>query len=153
MPNRAYLGPVDRTPQTITDKTVNGALLPCTAVTEDGTQLSQATSPVPAGQLRLLINRDFYAPSADAFDATNPLLKAYTSGESGVAMVLEAGQRVMWAAAAATYAVGQELTIGAGGRVAAAASTNVVRAHAREAGAKSAGDLLQVEIAMPYVKA
>lgn len=153
MPARAYVGPVDRTPKTNSDKTVNGALLPCTFVTEDGTQFSQATSPIPAGALRLLMNRDFYAPSADFFDAVNPLLKAYTSGETGIAAVLEPGQVYLVAAAAATYAVGQELTVAAAGRVAAAASTNIVRAYAREAGAKSAGDLLKVEIAMPYAKA
>lgn len=153
MAARAYRGPVDRTPQTITDKVVAGAYLPCTFVTEDATTLTQATSPVPAGALRLLVNRDFYAPSSDSFDSTNPLLKAYASGDSGVAAVLEPGQRYMVAAAAATYAVGQELTIGAGGRVAAAASTNVVRAYSREAGAKSAGDLMEVEICMPYAKA
>lgn len=153
MAARAYRGPVDRTPHTNSDKTVNGALLPCTFVTEDGTQLSQATSPVPAGALRLLMNRDFYAPSADAFTTTNPLLVAYASGDTGIAAVLEVGQRYMVAVAAATYAAGQELTIAAAGRAAAAASTNVVRAYSREAGAKSAGDLMEVEIAMPYVKA
>lgn len=153
MTYRAYRGPANREFITNSDKTVNGALLPCTFVTEDATQFSQATSPVPAGALRLLINRDFYAPSADFFDATNPLLKAYTSGETGIAAVLEPGQRYLVAVAAATYAVGQELTVAAAGRAAAAASTNVVRAYSREAGAKSAGDLMEVEIAMPYVKA
>lgn len=153
MAARAYRGPVDRTPQTNSDKTVNGALLPCTFVTEDGTQFTQATSPVPAGALRLLLNRDFYSPSADAFTTTNPLQTAYASGDTGVAAVLEPGQRYLVAVAAATYAVGQELTIAAAGRAAAAASTNVVRAYSREAGAKSAGDLMEVEIAMPYVKA
>lgn len=153
MASRAYRGPVDRTPQTISDKLVNGALLPCTFVTEDGTQFSQATSPAPAGALRLLINRDFYAASADYLTATDPLKTAYASGDSGVAAVLEPGQRYLVAMAAATYAVGQELTIAAAGRAAAAASTNVVRAYSREAGAKSAGDLMEVEIAMPYVKA
>ncbi len=153
MTYRAYRGPANREFVTNSDKTVNGALLPCTFVTEDGTQFSQATSPVPAGALRLLINRDFYAPSADFFNATNPLQSAYVSGETGIAAVLEPGQRWLVAVAAATYAVGQELTIAAAGRAAAAASTNVVRAYSREAGAKSAGDLMEVEIAMPYVKA
>ena len=59
----------------------------------------------------------------------------------------------MVAAAAATCTFGQELTVAASGRAAGAASTNVVVAFAREAGAKSAGDLMLVEICMPYVKA
>ena len=116
MPSRAYRGPINETPLTISDKTVNGALLPCTFVTEDGTQFSQATSPVPAGALRLLINRDYYAPSADAFTTTDPLKTAYASGDSGVAAVLQPGERFLVAVAAATYAVGQELTIAAAGR-------------------------------------
>ena len=153
MTYRAYRGPANREFATSSDKTVNGALLPCTFVTEDGTQFSQATSPVPAGALRLLINRDFYAPTADFFNATNPLQSAYVSGETGVAAILEPGQRWLVAVAAATYSVGQELTIAAAGRAAAAASANFVRAYSREAGAKNAGDLMEVEIAMPYVKA
>lgn len=150
MAARAYRGPIDRTPQTISDKTVAGAYLPCTFVTEGASALTQATG--FAAMLRLLINRDFYSPSADAFDATNPLLKAYASGDTGIAAVLEPGQRYLVAAAAATYTFGQELVVAAAGRAAAAASAGVVVAFCRDAGAKSAGDLMEVEICMPYVK-
>jgi hypothetical protein len=151
MTYRAYRGPANREFVTITDKTVTGALLPCTFVTEGASALTQATAFGP--NLRLLINRDFYAASADYFDTTNPLLKAYVSGETGTAAVLEPGQRYLVAVAAATYTFGQEITVAAAGRGAGAASTNVVVGFAREAGAKSAGDLIEVEIAMPYVKA
>ncbi len=151
MTYRAYRGPANREFVTITDKTVTGALLPCTFVTEGATALAQATAFGP--NLRLLINRDFYAPSADFFNATNPLQSAYVSGETGTAAVLEPGQRYFVAVAAATYTFGQELTVAAAGRAAAAASTNVVIAFAREAGSKSAGDLMEVEVALPYVKA
>lgn len=151
MTYRAYRGPANREFVTITDKTVTGALLPCTFVTEGASALTQATAFGP--NLRLLINRDFYAASADYFDTVNPLLKAYVSGETGTAAVLEPGQRYLVAVAAATYTFGQEITVAAAGRGAGAASTNVVIGFARDAGAKSAGDLIEVEIAMPYVKA
>lgn len=148
---RAYRGPVNREFTTITDKTVTGALLPCTFVTEGAAAFAQATAFGP--NLRLLINRDYYAPSADFFNTTNPLLSAYVSGETGAAAVLEPGQRYLVAMAAATYTYGQEITVAAAGRGAGAASTNVVVAFAREAATKAAGELLEVEIAMPYVKA
>lgn len=150
MPTRAYLGPADRTPDTVSDKTVAGAYLPCTFVTEGASTLTQATT--PEGYLRLLLNRDYYAASADFFTSTSPLLTAYASGDTGVAAVLEPGQRYMIAAAAATYTFGQELTVAASGRVSAAASTNKVVGFARSAGAVSAGDLIEVEIANIYTK-
>lgn len=150
MPARAYLAPADRTPHTVSDKTVAGAYLPCTFVTEGASTLTQATS--PEGYLRLLLNRDFFSPSADYFTSTNPLLTAYANGDTGIAAVLEPGQRYLVAVAAATYTFGQELTVGASGRATAAATTNRVVAFAREAGAKSAGDLIEVEIANIYSK-
>jgi hypothetical protein len=148
MPARAYLAPVDRTPHTVSDKTVAGAYLPCTFVTEGASTLTQATG--PEGYLRLLLNRDYY--STDFFSGTNPLLTAYASGDAGVAAVLEVGQRYLVAVAAATYTFGQELTVAAAGRAAAAATTNRVVAFSREAGAKSAGDLMEIEIANVYSK-
>lgn len=149
MTNRAYLGPNDRQPHTISDKTVTGALLPCTFVTEGETAFAQATA--PTGVLRLLANRDFY--STDFFSAGDPLLTAYASGDTGVAFVLEVGQEYQAAAAAATYAFGTELTVGASGRLVAAVSTNLVVAFSKTVGAKSAGDLIKFEVARPYVKA
>lgn len=148
MAARAYLGPVDRTPKTISDKTVAGAYLPCTFVTEGASTLTQATA--HAATLRLLLNRDFYADPAAFFTSTNPLLTAYASGDTGVAAVLEPGQRYLVAAAAATYAFGDVLKVAAAGRVAAAASTDVVIAFSRHAGAVSAGDLIEVEIVNAY---
>ena len=150
MPYSVYVGPSDRKPHTISDKTVAAALLPCTFVTESATQFAQATAPGTTF-MRLLANRDFY--SLGQFDANDPLKTAYASGDNGVAYVLEPGQRYLVAVAAATYTFGQELTVAAAGRAAAAASTNRVIAFSREAGAKSAGDLMEIEITMPYVKA
>lgn len=149
MGNRAYVGPAHEQPYVISDKTVGSALLPCTFVTEGATAFTQATAFGP--NLRLLSNRDFY--SLGQYDAVDPLLTAYASGDSASAFVITPGQRYMIAAANATYTFGQELTVAASGRVAGASSTNVVIGFAREAGAKAAGALIEVEIAMPYVKA
>lgn len=149
MANRVYRGPVARQPITVTSKTVAGAYLPCTFVTEGASTLTQATA--FAANLRLLANRDFY--SDGALTATDPLLTAYASGDNGVAFVLEPGQTYHGAVAAATYTFGQELTVGAAGRLAAASTGNTVVGFAREAGAKSAGDLIDFEVANYYTKA
>lgn len=146
---RAVVGPNDRQYKTVSDKTVGAALLPCTFVTEAQTAFSQATA--FGANLRLLLNRDFY--DNDPYDTSDPLLTAYASGDTGVALVLEPGLRVNVALASATYTWGQEITVAAAGRGAGAASTNVVVGFTRFAGAKSAGDLGEVELCMPYVKA
>lgn len=149
MANRIYRGPASRQPITVSDKTVAGAYLPGTFVTEGASALTAATAPAPL--LRLLANRDFY--SEGAFTATDPLLTAYASGDTGVAYVLEPGQTYQAAAAAATYAFGTELTVGAAGRLVTAVATNLVIGYSKSAGAKSAGDLIDFEVALPYVKA
>ena len=150
MASRIYRGPADRQPKTVSSKTVTGALLPCTLVTEGATALSQATANGP--MLRLLSNRDFY--SEGAFNVTDPLLTPYVSGETGVAYVLEPTQVYQVALAAATYTYGQELTVGAAGRLGAAASTNVVIGYFKGTpGAFAAGALADVEIANAYTKA
>lgn len=149
MPNRIYRGPADRQPKTVSGKTLAGAYLPGTFVTEGASTLTQATA--FAANLRLLGNRDFY--SDGAMTAADPLLTAYASGDTGVAYVLEPGQQYQAAVAAATYTYGQELTIAAAGRLAAASSGNVVVGYARSAGAKSAGDLIDFEVANHYAKA
>lgn len=149
MAKRVYLGPTDRQPRTVSDKTVAGAYLPATFVTEGASTLTQATA--PTGLLRLLANRDFY--SEGHFTTTDPLLTAYASGDTGVAYVLEVGQEYQAAAAAATYSFAQELTVGASGRLVAAVSTNIVVGFAKEGGARNAGDMLAFEVARPYVKA
>lgn len=142
MANVIYRGPVERQPQTL-NKTVTGALLPGTAVLIGGASFTQATTPT-AGRIGLLSNRNFYEQG---------LTDAYVSGEAAVAYRLEPEQEYQWAMAAATYTQGQELTIAAGGRLAAAASTNVVVAFFDQAGgAVAAGELADVVIARSYVK-
>jgi hypothetical protein len=149
MGSRAYLGPNDRQPKTVSDKTVGSALLPCTFVTEAVASFAAATAWGP--NIRLLIDRDYY--STDHYDGTNPLLTAYASGDTAVAAVLEPTQKYLVAMAAATYTWGQEVVVAAAGRAAGAASSGVVIGFTRFAGAKSAGDLGEIEICMPYVKA
>lgn len=150
MANRAYVGPANRQPITVSNKTVGSALLPCTFVTEGATGFTQATS--HGTLVRLLAPRDWY--SLGHFDTTDPLLAPYASGETAAAFVLEDGQEYMVAAAAGTYTFGQEIAIGAAGRAVGAASTNVVVAFAKEAGVRAAGALLRIEIAsVNYVKA
>lgn len=146
MANRIFRGSAEKT---VSSKTVAGAYLPGTFVTEGESTLTQATA--PAGLLRVLANRDWY--SDGGLTATDPLLTAYASGDTADAYAIEPTDIFQIAAAAATYTYGQELTIGAGGRVTAAASTNLVIGFSRTAGAKSAGDLIDVEIANFYVKA
>lgn len=136
--------------RTISDRTVSGALLPGTAVFVGATQLTQATAPT-GGRLALLGDRDYYGLSAAT---TEPLLTPYVSGETGIAHLLEPDMEVQWAMAAATYTNGQELTVGAAGRLVAAATTNVVVAHFDQAGAAiSAGALCDVCVANFYTKA
>ena len=150
--NRIYLGPNDgRQPVTTRAKVVQGAYLPATFVTEGESTLTQATAFGP--NVRLLSDRDFYSDSANFFNATDTLKVPYANGDTGQSYVLEPAQNYQGAAAAATYTWGQELTIGAAGRLVAAAPGNVVVGFAREAGAKTAGALLPFEVANHYVKA
>lgn len=138
-------------PRTVSDRTVSGALLPATAVFIGATQLTQATA-VSGGRLALLGDREFYALGIGT--ATDPLLTPYASGDTGIAYLLEPQDEVQWAMAAATYTNGQELTVAASGRLAAAASGNVVVAHFDQAGAAlAAGALGDVCICNFYTKA
>ena len=143
--NRIFRGSIAEQPKTIS-KPVTGALLPGTFVTIGASALAQATT--PAGRVGILGSLDFYNQDA---------LTAYTSGETGVAYRVEPDLEFQVAVAAGTYTFGQELTIGASGRLAAAVSTNVVVAFfddASKAGvAQSAGALCDVVIANSYTKA
>jgi len=139
-------------PRTISDKTVTGALLPCTAVFVGATALTQATA-ISGGRLALLGDRDYYNPGGITL-STDPLFTPYVSGETGIAYLLKPDDEVAWAMAAATYNPGQELMLGAAGRLTAATSGNVVVAHwDAPTRAVSAGDLGDVVVANFYTKA
>ncbi|MDO8251410.1 MAG: hypothetical protein Q7T78_17055 [Rhodoferax sp.] len=136
-------------PRTLSHIPVAGALLPGTAVFVGATLAQAATA--SGGRLALLGDRDYYGLSAAA---TEPLLTPYVSGETGIAYLLEPQDEVQWAFAAGTYTYGQELTIGAAGRLVAAAATNIVVAHFDQAGATlAAGALADVCITNFYTKA
>lgn len=136
--------------RTISDRTVSGALLPGTAVFVGATQLTQATA-ASGGRLALLGDRDFYGVSTST---TEPLLTPYVSGETGIAYLLEPDHEVQWAMAAGTYTNGQELTVAAAGRLAAAVAGNIVVAHFDQAGATlAAGALADVCVSNFYTKA
>lgn len=152
MANRIFRGPAAHQPRTVSEKSVAGAYLPGTFVTEGATQLTQAVAFGPL--LRLLADRDFYSSIGSHFDATDPLKAPYAANDTAVAYVLEPTHRYQAAVAAAVYTFGQELTVAASGRLAAAASGDVVVAYFSGApGAKAAGDLVDVEIANFYAKA
>lgn len=150
--NVIYRGPHDKHPRTVSDKTVTGAYLPGTFITEGLSTLTQATAFAP--MLRILAHRDFYAVAGSWFGTGDPLKTAYAAGETGVAYILEVGQQYQAAVAAATYTFGQELAVGAAGRLVAAASGDkVVAFFTGVPGAKAAGDLVDVEITNFYSKA
>ena len=139
-------------PRTITDRAVSGALLPGTAVFI-GATLTQATS-ASGGRLALLGDRDYFSAPENAFaNGPDPLFMPYKSGDNGVAYLLQPGQEYQWAMAAGTYTFGQELTVGAAGRLTAAATGNVVVAHLDQpAKGFAAGELGDVVIAGSYAK-
>lgn len=143
--NRIFRGSIDEQPKTVS-KPVTGALLPATFVTIGASALAQATA--PTGRLGILANRDFYSQDN---------VTAYASGDTGIAYRVEPDLEFQVAVAAGTYTFGQELTVGASGRLTAAASGNVVVAFfddASKAGvAQSAGALCDVVIANYYTKA
>ena len=136
-------------PRTISHVPVAGALLPGTAVFV-GATLAQAAA-VSGGRLALLGDREYYGLSTTT---TEPLLTPYVSGETGIAYLLESQDEVQWAVAAGTYTYGQELTVGAAGRLGAAATGNIVVAHFDQAGATlAAGALADVCMTNFYTKA
>jgi hypothetical protein len=139
-------------PRTISDKTVAGALLPGTAVFIGATQLTQATA-VSGGRLAILGDRDFYSAGGVGL-ATAPLMTPYASGETGIAYLPKPDDEYAMALAAGTYVAGQELTVAAAGRLAAAVAGNIVVAHYDQAGKTvAAGELADVVISNFYTKA
>lgn len=145
MAARIYRGSFETQPRTIS-KPVSGALLPGTFVAITST-IAQATA-LSGARIGILGARDMYSGDADT---------AYASGDAGLAYTLKPDDEFTVAMAAGTYTLGQELTIAASGRLAAAASGNQVVAYFDDevnAGvALSAGARADVVIANVYVKA
>lgn len=152
MANRIYTGPQDQQPKTLSNRTCAAALLPGTWVSILVATVAQATTP-SAVRLGLLAERDWF--STGQLDANDPLKTAYASGDTAQVYLPRPAESYMSAVAAATYTNGQELTVAANGRLAAAASGNVVVAYydGPNGVARSAGDLVDVVIANFYTKA
>lgn len=139
--NVIFRGPTEKQPITVSDKLVAGAYLPGVFVEATATQLALITTAIAKRPL-LLSNREFYEQD---------VATAYASGDSGVAYELEPGMVFQARVAAATYAKGAPLTIGASGYLTAATAGTVVVAFFDDTpGAKSAGDLVDVIIANSY---
>jgi hypothetical protein len=140
--NKVYRGSNEQK-KTISNLKTAGAYLPGTFCSLSATTLTQATT--AAQRVVLLANREFGGQSIDT---------AYASGDTAVAYELIPTEPYVARFAAATYTYGQELTVGASGRLAAAASTNVVIGFYTGSGvALSAGDLDEFVVANSYIKA
>ena len=145
MANVIYRGPAAREPQTVNDCTVAGAYNPGILVTSDGSALTVATASDQDERLYVLGNARY---------AGQDVATAYTSGDTGVAYVPEPGQRYQCRMAAATYAVGDALMVGASGYLEAATTGKPIFAfYEGTAGAVSAGALADVRIGDGVAKA
>lgn len=144
MPNRIFRGPVGRNPDTI-NLPVAGGYEPGVLVVEDGSNLTLATASNIEDELLVLTNVDFVGQGIDT---------AYTSGDTGVAYRPQTEDVYQVRLAAATYAKGDKLTIGASGYLTAAGtSERVVAFFDGTPGAKSAGALDDVRIANSFLTA
>ena len=139
-------------PRTISDKLLAAALLPGTMIFIGANQLTQAAT-ASGGRLAILGDRDYYSAGGIGL-ATDPLMTPYAAGESGIAYLLKPDDEYAVALAAGTYTFGQELTVGASGRLAAAAAGAIVVAHYDQVGKTvGAGELADVVISSFYTKA
>ena len=144
MANVIFRGPVRSQPRTL-NLPVTGAYLPGILVTASASALTMATAADNGKKLLVLSNAEFTGQAIDA---------AYTAGDTGVGYEPQPGETYQVKLAAASYALGDPLAIGADGYLTAAASGGVVFARFDGTpGAFAAGDLADVEIANSYVMA
>lgn len=140
--NVIYRGPIKDEPETA-NQLVAGAYLPGVLCTTDGTTLTVATAADIEADLLLLSNRRFYDQDVET---------VYASGDTGVAYRPRSGEVYQVRMAAATYAKGAALTVGAAGRMIAAGAGERVLAFFEDTGAAySAGDLADVRIANSFI--
>lgn len=142
--NVIYRGPIEKQPRSIS-KPLAAALLPGVFVEDATSTLALLTTAIAKRPL-ILANRDFYGQD---------IATAYASGDTGIAFELEPGMVIQARVAAATYAKGAPLTIGASGYLLAATAGTIVVAFFDDpvVGAKSAGALCDVIIANSYTAA
>lgn len=144
MANVIYRGPVEREPQTL-NLPVAGAYSPGILVTEDGTNLTLATSSDTDKEILVLSNRRL---------SGQDVATAYASGDTGVAYRIQAGDLFQCRVAAATYAKGDALTMGDSGYLEAAASGERVLAYYEgTVGTIAAGTLEDVRMANSFAAA
>lgn len=138
-PNVVYRGPADRTPKTVNDRRVLAALLPGIFVENVGANLAPLTS-IEDGKRPLVLGiADYVGQHPDT---------AYAAGDTAVAYEPNPNEAYSVRFAAGAYALGDPLTIGAGGQVAAAAAGDVVVAYFDDApGTLGAGERADVRIA------
>jgi len=143
--NVIFRGPVSRQPRTVSDKTVAGAYSPGVLVLVGASTLALAAATDKEKTLHVLTNVDYQGQAVTT---------DYVSGDSGVAYYPEAGDTYQIRMAADTYAVGDNLSVAADGRLAKSVSGDRVFAtFAGTAGAIAAGDLADAEIANSFVMA
>lgn len=143
MPNVIYRGPVEREPETIN--------LPVASPYQPGIFVRKAANGVVSaaadatGRLLILGNRRFIGQSIDT---------PYAATETGVQYRTEPDQEYYVQLAAAAYTVGQELTVGAGGVLKAAAGGDIVIATFDEKAGRtlSAQGFADVVIVNAYTK-
>lgn len=143
MANVIYRGPIQDEPQTV-NLPVAGAYLPGILVTSDDTELTVATAADNENALLVLSNARFLGQD---------VATAYASGDTGVAYTPRPNEKYQIRMAAATYTIGQNLSVGASGYLVAATTGDVVVARSGVAATLSAGDLADVTIANSFVLA
>lgn len=132
-----FRGPNRRQPETV-NLPVAGAYTPGILVVSDGSQLTQAVVADATNELHVLSNVEF---------STQTIATAYTSGDTGIAYSPVPGDMYQCQVAAATYAVGDALTLNASGQLVGAGLDQPIVAYCQEAGTFTAGQLMDVSIA------
>lgn len=143
MPHIIYRGPVEREPETL-NLNVATALTPGVVVKKN-TNGGVSVATDPTGRLLILGNRRFIGQDINT---------AYAAGETGVQYRVEVDQEYYVQLAAAAYTIGQDLTVGAGGVLKAAAAGDIVVATFDEKAARtlSAQGFADVVIVNSYTK-
>lgn len=134
--NVIYLGPITNEPQTV-DRVCTGALVVGSLAYSNAGVMTVAAAAQDGLELFIVNNRR---------EIGQDVATAYTSGDMINAYKPVPGQKYQVRVAAATFAVGEKLTVGASGRLTNVLATgDIVQAYfADTAGAYSAGDLAAV---------
>lgn len=139
--NVIYRGPIEREPETI-NLPVAAITFPGEFVLSDGEELTRASDGF--GRLLLASTRRMYAQTD---------VDEYEAGETAIAYRVEVEHEYRVRAVLSTYSVGDELTVGANGRVLAAVSGDRVVAFSEVNATLGSEELLDIVIANSYIKA